>query len=75
MEFKTAVKVQNLPVYRYVPSKSIQDIILQKHMGFCLPGTPKYFTDPEVQYGCHLILFKKKLFNKKILSQKIAISI
>lgn len=43
--------VQDIPVYRFVPSKSLQDMELQKHMGFCLPNTPKYFNDLSIQKG------------------------
>lgn len=36
-------------VYRYRPSKSMQDVALQKEMGFCNPFTPVFFNDTSIQ--------------------------
>lgn len=56
MEFAEKINVQGLNVYRFKFSKSIQNVPLQKHMGFCLDNTPKFFNNLSIQYGCKLII-------------------
>ncbi len=42
--------VQGVPAHRYRPSPgSMQDVALQKAMGFCNPNTPAFFNDTSIQ--------------------------
>ena len=53
MENVGSVVIDGIPSNIYHPSKSMNDISLQKQLGFCNPKSPIYFTDPYIQEkGC-----------------------
>jgi hypothetical protein len=53
MEYYGQSSYQSVPVYLYHPAKSMNNIDLQRELGFCNPDTPVFFNNTYIQQkGC-----------------------
>lgn len=53
LEYFDQSSYQGVPVYLYHPAKSMNNIELQRELGFCNPNTPVYFNNTYIQSkGC-----------------------
>lgn len=52
-DFNKVSVAQDIATYHYTLTESISDVDLQKHIGFCNPDAPLYFTNSTIQQsGC-----------------------
>jgi len=53
MEVEQESEFRNIGVFEYGPAASMNNITLQKELGFCNPAAPRFFNDTEIQpNGC-----------------------
>ena len=62
-DFNKVSVAQDIATYHYTLTESMSDVALQKHIGFCNPDAPLYFTNSTIQQSINLKIFISKNTN------------